>query len=332
MWHIKAEIEKIKKELSKCMEKEHRSSMRMHTMSPGDPRYASLEYDLKEAKEEQKKKDKEIEKLEETMFYRALIELDYKPHTRHFLNFQKYHRIGAFVLHGSQSSKYKYKPYSIRSLFTRLIDAIPDSIITPVLKYDLASLTNSRDAATLWRELGNHVGAGAWAEQPEIIKEVCNKLSREEPVIIVLAGIDYILPEDRQVITDDFWKPLVTAVRQQNPPGSLFMFLVDYRGDVTDWELPHIDRLSMNGSEKHHQPIRFPIVERFSGRDVGGWIEQWSEHLFDSVLSTLTESEPDNVAQIILDRSNDGEPDLVMGSICEHCGYKLERLDACLKL
>ncbi len=110
----------------------------------------------------------------------------------------------------------------------------------------------------------------------------------------------------------------------------LLMFLVDYRGGVKDWKISCAER--PDESWKPDIPIRLPAITKFSDRDLSNWIDHWSETLYDILPDNLRQGPLEVRVQSILEKSDDGIPDLVMSHICSQCGFYLEGAEECLRL
>ncbi len=330
--YLQDEIKRLLKKKESLTELIRRQSIHLILMSESDLRRDEIQYQLEERQTELEEVKDQMASSQRLMLYKSLMSLDYHDHTNLFQNFSRTYHVGAFMLHGSIKSNHHYRGYSVRALLKRLVYITPNSGVTPLMHRDLSSPIQSNDVDALWRALAAEVKLGPYAKREDIIKRICRRLQAEN-VILVFRGVDFVPEECLRRLIQDFWGPLATEAQKAQHSGRflLLMFLVDYSGRVKDWEIACAEWPD-EGAWKPDIPIRLPIVARFSNRDLSGWMEQWSETLFDILPDDLKQGPLEYRIQNILNKSSNGDPDLVMWYICNRCGHLLEGAEECLRL
>jgi len=114
---------------------------------------------------------------------------------------------------------------------------------------------------------------------------------------------------------EEFWQPLVVAahnsLHRTQRETHLLMFLVDYSGCVCDWDVTLAQQPSQ--PEYPRIPLHMPPASRFPPDVLDFWIDMAAEVL----PAGLT-------AQIVLEASENGIPQIVYQAICDHCGLSWE--------
>lgn len=65
------------------------------------------------------------------ILYMSLVDLEYRGHVNLFQNFSSQNRTSAYMVHGAVDPTHGHKGYSVRTLLKRLIEATPNSSVTP---------------------------------------------------------------------------------------------------------------------------------------------------------------------------------------------------------
>jgi inactive STAND len=300
-----------------------------------EPQRSHLKYEIEEATAQLEAVREQQAELQKEKLYNSLLHIDYFKHTDLFLKFKSSNHMGAFIICGSAECNQEYRGYSVRSLLKRLIQVIPNTTVTPLIERDLSSPIQSNSIGALWRHLASRVNLGADSRPEDIAVRVSKRLQTQH-VILIFHGVNS--EAQLQELIDDFWVPLVEGVNAvQTIPrltkrSLLLMFLVDYDGCVHNTKVAFTGPTDANATWRPHVPIRLPVISKFSSQDLCEWVKQWFETLHDVLPDDLKFGEVEYRVQKILEKSNGGDPGLVMLHICSQCGFLLEGVEEWLKL
>lgn len=276
-----------------------------------------LDKEIEEAEAERNKivqqmQNVKVEACSEEL-YRALMKLGYREQVLSFLKFLKRLSIGVFLIHGSPD-------YGQRWLLNRLVTQhIRFGTMGKVIRVELDRIGRRRDISALWRELGGRVGLGKQHPPAEIATRVF-QWWKTQNVILVFHDVDCMPEEYLQELFDDFWLPLANQAREvvsQSSKFQLLMFLVDYEGCVGCKDTLFVEQLEPTWEPKI--PIKLPTITPFHAEILTDWIET-VEMEFSTLPLIEVINQMDNLAQIIIENSDNGIPELAMSEICDLCG------------
>jgi hypothetical protein len=225
---------------------------------------------------------------------------------RLFREFIEEKRIGAFLVHGLPEHGQIF-------LLKRLLQAIPESTVTPPIQFYLSRRALRTDIAALWRELGRQMGVQNFSSHEEIAKNAVAQLQSQH-IILVFHDFDCIDEDYLHELIRDFWLPLVNSTQQTIHPTNeffLLMFLVDHEGCVTNWNIQFADQF--DPVWEPCIPIRLPIIDRLSDRVLANWMENAIDALPIKVTKKI-----DYTVQIVLEKS-EGVPERVFAQIFGLC-------------
>ncbi|MUG96398.1 hypothetical protein F7734_30255 [Scytonema sp. UIC 10036] len=244
--------------------------------------------------------------------YRALMKLGYREQVRSFLKFQKTQSIKAFLIHG-------YPEYGQRWLLNRLMTQhIRFGTTAKEIRIELDRLGRKRDVGALWRELGRRVGLEH--HSPTEVAEGVFKWWKTQNVILILHYVDCMPEAYLQELLQEFWLPLASKPRKevsQDNKFQLLMFLVDYEGCVGCQNIMFVEQLEPTWEPKI--PIKLPAIAPFGDGILTDWIET-VETEFDTLPLIEEINKWDDPAQAILNKTENGIPELVFSEICKMCG------------
>ncbi|MEI2577455.1 hypothetical protein [Scytonema sp. PRP1] len=277
----------------------------------------SLNKQIEEAEAERSEIAQLIENVEAIAcseeLYRALLKLGYREQVRSFLKFLKAESIGAFLIHGSLD-------YGQRWLLNRLVrQHVRFGTMGKMVRIQLDRIGRRRDISALWRELGGCVGLGRQHSPPDIAERVFHWWKTQN-VILVFHGVDCMPEGYLQELLHDFWLPFASQARDvvSQTKFQLLMFLVDYEGCVDSQDTMFAEQLEPTWEPKI--PIKLPTITPFCDRVLTDWIET-VETEFDTLPLVEVINQIEDLAQVILDNSDNGVPELAISEICDLCGF-----------
>ncbi|KYC41250.1 hypothetical protein WA1_22560 [Scytonema hofmannii PCC 7110] len=265
------------------------------------------------SKIEQQMSDVEAKACSEAL-YDALIKLGYREQVRSFKKFQQTPSIKAFLIHG-------YPEYGQSWLLNRLMTQhILFGTSGKAIRIELDRLGRKRDIGALWRELGRRVGLEQ--HSPTEIAERVFQCWKTQNVILILHYVDCMPEAYLQELLQEFWLPLASKPRKevsQDHQFQLLMFLVDYEGRVGCGNTMFVERLEPTWEPRI--PIKLPALAPFGDRTLTDWIETVeTDKEFDTLPLIKEINKWDDPAQVILDKTENGIPELVFSEICKMCG------------
>ena len=245
--------------------------------------------------------------------YPNLLKLGYRQQARLFRRLIEVESVGAFLIHG-------YPDYGQRWLLNRLIvQYVNYALAGKKIVVNVSRKVRRNDVSAFWREIAGHVGLrGKLCSVSEIAERVYQQW-RTQNVLLVFHEIERMPENAFSELIDKFWLPLIDNIQKQYSQESqkndfkLLMFLLDYEGRVTDYEISFAERINAQWTSR--LPVKSPILSEFSQDDLTDWLEDEYENL-----PTILTQRVDDTVQEILTNSEDGIPELVFGLICEQCG------------
>jgi inactive STAND/Effector-associated domain 8 len=240
------------------------------------------------------------------LLFDLLLQMDFKQQVRLVKTVIELHHTAAFLVHG--------EPYCGQQLLvTRLLRLQPKWKKISPIKIDVSHNGVGRSISHLWRQLTSWLGLDKDAEPNEIIEKVCDRLLTQD-VIFIFYTVDYMPPKVLSGWLQAFWEPLVTSVPNQKDK-HLLMFLVDNSGSVCESNI----LLAQQFSEPDYPriPLNLPPVIPFPSDILDDWIDNIQVLSDVQIPAGLT-------SQTLLEKSENGIPQLVYEEICSHCGHSWE--------
>jgi len=286
-----------------------------------------LEIQIEEAEEELENLEQELDQLERQInalqsaniggleqgvnldrLYGALLKLGYEEQQRPFRRILKDHALGPFLIQGSSSE------YGQRWLLNRLAIGITDVINAKKVRIDLAQVSTRTDVPALWRKLAGQVKLSGDSSNDVIAERVC-EWWKTQNVLIIFNNVHATVKENLQDLLHDFWTVLFNKAEEAKTQQSnfkLLMFLVDYGGVVSTWNLgfSRQNDTSWNPSI----PIELPTISLFSADKLMTWIEQQSE-----ALPPQFSDDVENTVQTLFAVTRNGIPEPTFREICNRC-------------
>jgi len=218
------------------------------------------------------------------------------------------HRIAAFLVHGEPDCGQQL-------LVNRLIRLSPGWQTGQRICIDAGSNGVGKSSHSLWRQVASKLGMPASTPPVVIAEKVCEWWQTQD-VIFVFHTVDYIPSALLSAWVQEFWQPLVAAAHCSQHltqhDTHLLLFLVDYSGCVCRWNNFALARQS-DQAEYPHIPLHLPPAGRFAPDAVGFWIDMAAEILPSGLTS-----------QLLLAASDNGIPQMIYHTICDHCGLSWE--------
>ena len=287
-----------------------------------------LEIQIEETEEELKKlEEQELDQLERQInalqsanigslekgvnldrLYGALLKLGYEEQHRPFKKILKDHALSPFLIQGLSSE------YGQRWLLNRLAISITDPINATKVRIDLAQVSTRTDVPALWRKLAGQLKLSGDSSNDVIAERVC-EWWKTQHVLIIFNNVHATVKENLQDLLHDFWTVLFSKAEKaktQQDNFKLLMFLVDYGGVISTWNLgfSRQDDTSWNPSI----PIELPPISSFSTDKLMTWIEQQSE-----ALPPQFSDDVENTVQTLFAATRSGIPEPTFREICNWC-------------
>lgn len=236
-----------------------------------------------------------------------LLKLNFRDQVRLFRQVIQIHRVAAFLVHGEPD-------YGQQVLVNRLLRLSPGWHTGQRISIDLGSDGVGKSIRSLWRQVASKLGVSTSTAPAQIAEKVCEWWQTQD-VIFIFHTVDYMPPEFLSMWIEEFWHPLVMAahdsLHRTQRETRLLMFLVDYSGCVCNWNVTLAQQPDQ--PEYPRLPLYLPPASRFPPDALDFWIDMAAEVL----PAGLT-------AQMVLEASENGIPQIVYQAICDHCGLSWE--------
>jgi hypothetical protein len=236
-----------------------------------------------------------------------LLRLDFSEQVRLFRQTIQKHRVAAFLVHGEPN-------YGQQMLVNRLVRLVPGWRTGQRISIDLGSNGTGKSIRSLWRQVAGKLDASQIAASDQLAEKVCEWWLTQD-VIFIFHTVDYMPPDYLSRWIEDFWQPMVVAahnsLHRTQRETHLVMFLVDYSGCVCSWDVALAQQFE--DPEYPRVPLYLPPADRFPSDTLDFWIDIAAEVL-----------PADLTAQVILEASENGVPQIVYEAICDHCGFSWE--------
>lgn len=247
--------------------------------------------------------------------YQTLLELGYKEQVKLFRQFSRNNKSSiAFAIHGEEF-------YGQSWLLNRLVTKhIPERTTAKVVKIKLGIKVRHNDIQALWRELGEWFGVEDRQPTPSQITEKIFQSWQTQHVLLLLHEVERMPEAIFDRLIREFWIPLTQRLEEvalQGHKSKLLLFLVDYKGAIEQWKLPFADKV--DSSWEPQFPVRAPKLIEFSFDDLSEWLEDNRDHLPLEFTRDI-----EKTAEMILEESDNGVPEITFDEICVRCGYDWE--------
>jgi inactive STAND/Trypsin-like peptidase domain len=244
-----------------------------------------------------------------------LLKLGYKEQMNVFNQLTKQNKsLIAFTIHGEEF-------YGQCWLLNRLVSKyIPDTTLAKVAKIKIGINVRPNDIQALWRALGEWFGIEERQPTPSQVIEKIYLSWQTQHVLLFLHEIDRMPLTVFDQLIQEFWIPLTQKLQAATLQGSrskLLMFLVDYKGVIGEWEFPFTDHI--DNTWEVHNPVRAPKLLEFSSDDLSGWLGDNQDRLPAELTKDI-----DQTVEMILEKSDDGVPEIAFDEICVRCGCDWE--------
>ena len=250
----------------------------------------------------------EEDKLRKLKLEFSLLHMDFLKQVDVFQEFINSNgKVYAFLIQGSIN-------YGHIWLLKRLLEDVSHQGVIPPIEYDLKSSICPSDIDRLWRILADKVNLPPKASHEAIARAVSERLKNQN-LILVLRDIDYMGEAYLHDFIQEFWQPLVNGIKIDNNSTNnfqLFMFLIDFKGEVSKWNIDLAQRIDQNWQP--HILIQLPI-EPLEKKIINLWIKSYSGSVMPSDVTKQLDLD-----QLILEKTK-GVPGMVLKEIYELCEY-----------
>lgn len=264
----------------------------------------------------------EARKIFKGNLYKALLKLGYQQQAELFLRAIATESVAAFLIHGLPE-------YGQRWLLNRLVvEYVPLQTVSKVVTIDFSRTGRRRDVEACWREMGKRLNLKGQEITATAVADGVYRWWLNQDVIFVLHDVNTMPEAALRNLIEQFWLPLIQRIQMASQGESdrkLLMFLIDYAGKVTQWQLPWVEKLDANWDPR--KPIKPPQLQEFTNQELMNWIVAQ----YRDLPPVLTQGIDQTVEQIMAE-SDQGIPELVLQEICQQCGCDwFEELDKWLK-
>jgi len=243
----------------------------------------------------------------EQLLFDLLLKLDFREQVRLFRQVIQRHQVAAFLVHGRPD-------YGQHVLVNRLLRLSPGWQNGQRISINLASPGMGKSIHSLWRQVASKLGVSTSTAPALIADKVCEWWQTQD-VIFVFHTVDYMPPAFLSAWIEEFWQPLVMAahanLHRTQRETHLLMFLVDYSGCVCNWDVALAQQPDQ--PEYPRIPLHLPPAGRFPPDVLDVWIDMAAEMLPVGL-----------TAQVLLEASENGIPQIIYHIICDHCGLSWE--------
>lgn len=245
------------------------------------------------------------------LLFHEILNADFKRQIPVVKEVIQKHRTAAFLIHGEQYCGQQL-------LVTRLSRLKPKWNNIPYIKIDVGQRAVGGRIPSLWQQLTSWLGLPKDTQSGRIIERVRDRLSTQD-VIFIFDRVNDMQPRVLARWLQEFWQPLVASVEEHCPSRTrdthLLMFLVDNNGSVCQSDI----LLAQKYNEPQYplMPLNLPPISPFTLEILDELIER---------VTTIPELQMsvELTAQILLEKTENGIPELVYEEICELCGHSWE--------
>ncbi|ERN41366.1 uncharacterized protein containing caspase domain protein [Rubidibacter lacunae KORDI 51-2] len=249
-----------------------------------------------------REKEPDISGRELHRFVEALRRLNFDRESEDFAKFFRTDQpVGAFWIGGRAGGGQRW-------LVNRLWqDLVSDSTAQKPSLHVKSTWTVSEVCQRLGDQLGTEGNAGA------IVDRLFADWKKGKAVAVSLLGVERLKPDCQLQIIEQLWKPLAARVGEETSHVPLVLFMIA-EGRGKGCPLPH----TRMGERERPEQVAAVLLEGFDGRSLRRWVQQREETLRAFLEKELTvQYFGDELAR----RVDAMEPQSVLETICEHCGF-----------
>jgi hypothetical protein len=243
-----------------------------------------------------------------------LMRLGYENQVRLFRElYRQSQTFMAFTIYGEEGHGQRWLVY--RLVVNRVINKLAAA---RYVKIQLSPL-RTNNITLIWKEFNKAFGSNQDLTPSQLIEKIYNSCKTQH-ILIIIHGISLMTLETFEQLIKEFWIPLTEKLRDTELPNhqyKLLMFLVDDKDKIGGWEFPFIDRI--DSSWKPQGLLRASKLSKFSSKDLIDWLEN-DEHQ-NLLPAKFTNANLNEIAQTILEESDNGIPEFTFEEICNCCGY-----------
>lgn len=240
------------------------------------------------------------------LLYKSLLKLGYWEQHNLFEEIAGKYSYGVFLIQG-----HKYDGQ--RWLLNRLALIVPSSLERKKIIIDLNRTSSRTDILAILDEFARRVDLPENSNPSKIAEKICD-LWKTQDVLIVFNNVDETIEENLGDLLDIFWTSLTQIIsegRYQQSNFKLLIFLLDYQGVVTQWNVGIVEEYSSNWQPK--DPLGLPEISPFSDRDLREWLNYQSDFLPPDIAANKTKT-----IEVIMEKQ--GVPMSTIIKICDLCG------------
>lgn len=240
------------------------------------------------------------------MLFDRLLQLNFRPQVRMVKDVIEEYQVAAFLINGPPE-------HGQRLLAYRLAHLKPEWETGQHIVIDAGSNGIGKSSRALWHQIAKKLQLSTWTST-DVATKVCEWWKTQD-VIFTFHTVDYMLPNLLSAWLEEFWGLLVSATHTIQSTTRrrthLILFLVDYNGDVPNWNV------TLARQPKDLQiapvPLLLPAIEPFQELELEIWIDGAAEVLPVGLS-----------AQTLVAPPYKGIPENVYDKICQHCGINWE--------
>ena len=170
----------------------------------------------------------------------------------------------------------------------------------------------------LWSRVAGCLDLPRNTEHHLILERICDRLQTQD-VIFIFSKVELmIFTNTLTPWLEQFWQSLVSMAQKNQPlkETNLLMFLVDNCGKVCQSEVTLVEIFDPI-NHNPFIPLSLPSASAFTLEMLEDWLDYAIGLSQFTMLEKLT-------AQTLYEKSDNGIPQYVVETICEHCGLSWE--------
>jgi hypothetical protein len=245
------------------------------------------------------------------LLFELLLQIDFKEQLRFVRQVISQHQTVGFLVHGESDCGQQL-------LVNRLFRIKPQWQKHTPININVSSNGLGSKTCKLWGKVGEYFGMSKNTEPHLILERICDRYQTQD-VIFIFSSVEYMLfTKTLNPWFQEFWTPLVEMAKHNHPQEKthLLMFLVDNYGSACQ---PNMILAEQFKSEEYDPrlPLRLPPVSQFSLESLEDWLDMAIGLSGVQIPAELT-------AQILLQRTENGIPQLVVEEISKQCALSWE--------
>ncbi|MCB8944591.1 MAG: CHAT domain-containing protein [Ardenticatenaceae bacterium] len=263
--------------------------------------------------------EKEAKGVVSTAVFQPLLALDYVNQTDAFYDVQE--AVTASLL-SSDPAPINNNTNNLRLLLRRLIGEMPHSVTIQPLKLDISPKNPNAPVPPdgYWFQLAHYVQVDVSQfsdpysdeDKQAIVQAVSTRLETMHLVMVM----EQLTPQTYKPLVEQFWQLLRQKLAQTAPKHRLVLFLLDNSGFYS--LMPQVYPMSSEAGFA----VEMPVVKAFDRQTLVRWLRQVRNLAADAKMQALVAQ--DETADLILQKSANGVPEMVLKHICDACGYEWE--------